>query len=236
MTINKTKSMMVSPAVNTPRKRNFWGATPKGRHSKKESVAILTVLRDYLGIADKEREVTRILNSGLVKLDGKVVKERRFGVGFMDLVTVDQVNANYRILYDRKGRLSAVADNKNTGIKLVKVTGKKSTGKGTYSITFHDGQNVLTQDASIKPNDVLVISVPDKKIDQILKLGQGARVFMTGGLHVGETGTIKSIEVKESSQSNLVTLEEGFSTTIDNVFVIGNSNYSFDLGEGGSVK
>ena len=154
----------------------------------------------------------------------------------MDLVTVDQVNANYRILYDRKGRLSAVADNKNTGIKLVKVTGKKSTGKGTYSITFHDGQNVLTQDASIKPNDVLVISVPDKKIDQILKLGQGARVFMTGGLHVGETGTIKSIEVKESSQSNLVTLEEGFSTTIDNVFVIGNSKYSFDLGAGGSVK
>ncbi|MCL4328790.1 MAG: 30S ribosomal protein S4e [Candidatus Thermoplasmatota archaeon] len=233
MTINKTKTMMVSPAVHIRRKVHFWSVTPRpGKHASDRSVAILIVLRDYLRIGDKEREITRILNSGSVKVDGKVVKDRRTSLGFMDLVSISENNSNHRILYDRKGRLIAVPDEEHKDSKLVKVTHKTSVGKGKFMITFHDGQNILVEDNSIRPNDVLVILNDGKKIDQILKLAKGSKVFMIGGSHVGETGTVKEIEVKASSQANLVTLEEGFSTTVNNVFVVGNSKYNFNVTAG----
>ncbi len=235
MTINKTKVSMVTPAVKTARKLHFWGVTPMtGKHSRARSVAMLTVLRDYLNLGDKEREITRILNSGAVKLDGEIVKERRAAVGFMDVINLVSLNQTYRIIYDTNGRLVAIPDAKHAGSKLVKVTGKKSEGKGKYVISFHDGQNIISEDSTITPNDVLLVSVPDKKIEQTLKLAPGAKVFMTGGSHVGETGTIKAVEVKKSSQANLVELEEGFSTTIDNVFVIGSQKFMFDLGRSGA--
>ena len=57
----------------------------------------------------------------------------------------------------------------------------------------------------------------------------GSKVFITGGSHVGETATVKKIEVKKSSSANLVEMEEGFETISDYVFVIGSNKFSYEL-------
>lgn len=230
--INKTKRLVISRATKIPRKVFFWAATPNaGKHSKESSVALLTVLRDYLKLGDKEREVTRMLNSGFVKVDGKIVKERKASVGFMDLITIVPTNQQYRILYDHKGRLIVREEDPKKGtLKPFKVFNKVTTKSGKTQLVLHDGQNVLTEDQSISTGDVLIMALPEKKIEHVIKMQPGNKAFLTGGAHVGTTGTIKKVEVKKSSSSNLVHFEEGFSTISDYTFVISGPKYTFDVG------
>lgn len=229
--INKTKRMMVSRVVKIPRKTYFWGATPNaGKHQKSGSIALLTVLRDYLKLGDKEREVTRILNNGFVKVDGKIVKDRKAPIGFMDVITIDALNKCYRTLYDVRGNLVVVEDDpKNKDLKLLKISGKTITKGGKIQLSFHDGQSILTEDASLKPGDVVLAKLPEKKIMEVMKLQPGNKAFLTGGSHVGRIATIKKIEVKESSRPNLIHFEEDFSTITNYAFVVGGAKFSFNL-------
>ena len=229
--INKTKRLVISRAAKIPRKNFFWGATPDaGKHSRESSVALLTVLRDYLKLGDKEREITRMLNSGFIKLDGKIVKSRKTAVGFMDVISVVPMEKHYRVLYDNKGRLIVrEEDEKSSTIKPMKVFNKITTKAGKTQLTLHDGQNFLSDDKSISTGDVLIMSVPEKKVQHVIKMQPGNKAFLTGGSHVGNIGTIKKVEVKESSASNLVHFEEDFSTISDYTFVIAGPKYSFNV-------
>ena len=229
--INRTKRLVISRAVKIPRKVYFWGATPlPGKHSRENSVALLTVLRDYLKLGDKEREITRMLNSGFVKIDGRTVKNRKAAVGFMDVISIVPIEKYYRLVYDSRGRLIVKEEeDKNSGIKPMRVMNKVTTKGGKTQIVFHDGQNIITEDSSISTGDVVLMSVPDKKVQHILKMQPGNKAFLTGGAHVGSTGTIKKVEIKESSGSNLIHFEEDFSTIADYAFVIGSPKFSFKI-------
>ena len=229
--INKTKRLMLSNSVKLPRKTFFWGATPlPGRHNSNDSVTALTVLRDYLNLGDKEREVTRMINSGFVKVDGKTLKERRHGVGFMDSLSIIPIDKHYRVLYDKKGRLIVHEQSPEMASeKPLKVMNRISAGKDRFMLVFHDGTNMLTDRKDIRTGDVVISQLPKKDIKQVLKMQPGNRAFLTGGEHVGSIGTIKSVEVKESSGKNLIHFEEGFSTISDYAFVISSSKYSFEV-------
>ena len=229
--INKTKRLVIPRVTKIARKNFFWGATPNpGKHTKESSVALLTVLRDYLKLGDKEREVTRMLNSGFIKVDGKVVKNRKTAVGFMDIISVVPTGEHFRVVYDKKGRLVVNKENeKNSSLKPMKVYNKITTTSGKTQLVLHDGQNFITDDKNISTGDVLVMSVPEKKIQHIIKMQPGNKAFLTGGAHVGNIGTIKKVEVKESSGNNLVHFEEDFSTIANYAFMIGGPKYSFEV-------
>lgn len=229
--INRTKRLVVSRSVKIPRKTFFWGVTPlPGRHNSRDSVPALTVLRDYLNVGDKEREVTRMINSGFVSVDGKKLKERRYGLGFMDSISLLPIDKHYRVLYDKKGRLILNEQtSENSKEKPLKVMNKLTTKDGKNQLVFHDGTNFISNNKDIKTGDVLIVSVPSKQIKHVLKMQPGNKAFLTGGEHVGTIGTIKSVEVKESSGKNLVHFEEGFSTIADYAFVVSGQKYSFPV-------
>lgn len=229
--INKTKRLVISRAVKIARKEYFWAATPMtGRHNKENSVALLTVIRDYLKLGDKEREVTRMLNNGLVKVDGRVTKSRKTALGFMDVISVESLKLYYRIVFDNKGRLVVrKEEEKNSVYKPKKVTNKITTKGGKTQLVFHDGANILSDDKNIATGDVIVLKVPENSIEQVLKMQPGNKAFLTGGEHVGSIGTIKKVEIKESSGKNLIHFEEGFSTVSDYAFVIGSPKYTFTI-------
>ena len=233
--INKTKRQMVPPTVMIPRKTYFWSATPStGKHNRKSSVALLTVLRDYAKLGDKEREITRILAAGEVKVDGRVTKERRTAVGFMDVISIPSIKKIYRVIYDNKGRLTIRQESeKNSEIKPMKVMKKVITTGGKIQLSFHDGQNILTDDKGIHPGDVLIMKMPEKEIKEIIKMQPGNKVFLTGGSHVGKIATVKKIEIKESSHANLVHFQEDFSTVTDYAFPISGPRYTFEIPEKG---
>ncbi len=225
----KTKIMMASRKLKIPRKTNFWSVTPTpATHKKQDSIPMLIVLRDYLKLGDKEREITRILNNNMVRVDGKIVKDRRFPVGFMDVLTIENMDIEYIIMYDLKGKLVAKANSpENKGLKLSKVVKKTIIGNNKIQLGFHDGKTITTDRKDIHTSDVLLVKVPELEIVDVLKLAEGDKVFITGGSHVGELASIKSIEVKQSSVKNMVHLNEGFSTIKDYMFVVGTPKYTF---------
>jgi small subunit ribosomal protein S4e len=233
MMIMKTKIMMASRKLKIPRKTNFWSVTPTpATHSKQDSIPMLILLRDYLKLGDKEREITRILNNNMVKVDGRIVKDRRFPVGFMDVLSIDTLEDEYIVVYDRKGKLVArINSPENKGVKLFKVVKKTVVGTDKIQLGFHDGKTIVTDRKDVNTWDVLLMKIPDLEIVNVLKIADGDKVFITGGSHVGELATIKSIEVKKSSVNNMVHLNEGFSTIKDYIFVVGTPKYTFKTPE-----
>lgn len=232
--INKTKRLDTPRSLILPRKKYFWAPTPlPGKHSRESSMPVLLAIRDYLRFADKEREASRILNSGSVLVDGKTIRKRKVGIGLMDVLTIVPLKASYRVLLDERGKLILRKENDQTkNLKPLKVMNKVTISGGKMQVVFHDGETILSDDKNISTGDVAIVTVPEKKIEHVLKLQPGSRAFLIGGNHVGKFVTVKSIEVKKSSSSNLVHFEENFSTTAENVFVIGNPKYSFPLTEG----
>ena len=87
-------------------KEDTWTVKPSaGSHSINDSIPLTLVIRDVLKLADNSREAKRIINSGNVLVDGRVVKDYKFPVGFMDIIEIPKTGESYRVLLDRKGRL-----------------------------------------------------------------------------------------------------------------------------------
>ncbi len=236
--INKTKRQMIPRVVKIPRKKYFWGATSMpGPHKRNASVPMLHVLRDYLSLGDKEREITRLLNNKFVMVDGKAIKEKKYPAGFMDLITIPELKKSYRVLYDKLGRLTPVPEKEeNSNVKPRKVLNKYTIKGGKTMIACHDGYTFISDNKGISTGDVVLYNVKDKKIDGTIKLQEGSKVFLTGGNHVGSIATVKSIEVSKSSQSNLISMEEGFATIEEYVFPIGNLKFNSTEFTGGESQ
>ena len=203
------------------RKAHFWATKPRpGPHSLERSVPLAIVLRDYLHVCDTAREARRILGSGEVLLDQRVVRDPKRGVGLMDVVSLPTVKANFRCLLDHHGRLhfseiKAVA----AKWKLLRVEGKTTLRGGKTQLNLHDGSNLLSNEA-VATGDVLQLALPGLKVKKILKFGKGAPALVTGGAHVGTIALLEEAVETRSPRPNVVRFAE-FETLKQYAFVVG---------------
>ncbi|MGI0156086.1 MAG: 30S ribosomal protein S4e, partial [Thermoplasmata archaeon] len=80
--------------------------------------------------------------------------------------------------------------------------------------------------------DSLKLEVPSQKVVEHLPLAAGALAFVAGGTHVGELARVERVEVRNSSQPNLVHFKEGFATVKEYVYVVGQRAPEVTLAEG----
>ena len=100
--------------------------------------------------------------------------------------------------------------------------GKSTIKGGKTQVHLHDGRNIIVDDASEhKTGDSLKISLPEQKVLEHIKFGEGTRCMLVGGVHVGKLADVTDVIVKRSSMSNEVEFD-GFGTVTDNVFSVGN--------------
>ena len=60
-------------------KEDTWTVKPApGSHAIEDSLPLLVIIRDILGLADNSREAKRIINTGNVLIDGRAVKDYKF--------------------------------------------------------------------------------------------------------------------------------------------------------------
>jgi small subunit ribosomal protein S4e len=179
------------------------------------------IVRDVLGLAHSTREVRRILHDGLVKVDGRVVKDTRRGVGIMDVLTLGE--ENFRCVLDTKGRLRyRPIPPEDASWKVCRIEGKSTIKGGKTQIHLHDGRNIITDDAvEHKSGDSVKISLPEQEIMEHIKFGEGTRCMLIGGIHVGKLADVTNFIVKRSSLPNEVEFD-GFSTITNNAFTVGN--------------
>ena len=218
---NHMKRLAMPRSWPLPRKTSIWvtKAAP-GAHALELCMPLVVVIRDILGYAKSTREVRHILHNDLVSIDGRICKDSRRGVGFMDVLTLGE--ENYRCIVDRKGILRyRQISKKEAGTKVCRINGKTTIKGGKTQLHLHDGRNILTDDAAeYNTGDSLVLALPSQEIKEHIRFSDGIKCYLTGGAHVGEFAEVSEYIVKRSSMPNEVQFAE-FGTVMSNVFAIG---------------
>lgn len=206
-----------------PRKTDFWVSKPSpGPHPVERSMPISVLLRDSLGVCDTAREARHILNARHVLVDGRPVSNPKFPVGLMDVISLEETKAYYRMLVDTRGRMHLVPiEAADAKWKLCRVEDKTTVRGGKTQVNLHDGRNVLLEKDAHKTGTTLRLGVPEQKVLGHYELAEGATALITGGKHVGELAHVLAVQKTRNPRANVVTFKEGFSTDIDKVFVVG---------------
>jgi small subunit ribosomal protein S4e len=223
-------------AWTVPRKGTKWIQRPgPGPHAQDQSIPLVLVLRDLRHVVTSAREARILLGEGSVKVDGKVAKDLARGLGLMDTLSfAPPLDAHFRVSKDRRGKLVLVSiPSTEAALKLGRVRFKHAALGGKVEVTLHDGRNLLVAATTpYRVGDSVKIELPTQKVVEHLPLKPGALAFVAGGSHVGELARVERVEVRNSSQPNLVHFKEGFSTIKEYVFVVGGAAPEVTLAEG----
>jgi len=184
---------------------------------------INVIIRDVIGFARNTREVREILNKGLAKVDGRVVKDRNRGVGLMDVLSLG--DQHYRCVLDKNGRLRyRPISAEDASWKVCRVENKTTIKGGMTQFHLHDGRNILSDDANAyNTGDSLKVSIPTQEVLEHIRFGEGTRCYLIGGVHVGTIAAVNEYHIKRSSMPNEVQFAE-FGTIARNVFAVGNTS------------
>lgn len=223
-------------AWKIPRKGTKWvKRVAPGPHAQDQSIPILMVLRELRRLARTAREARILLRQGSVKVDGRTVDDLAWGVGLMDTVSFAKpLDEHFRVLKDTRGQLVLVAiPSTESTMKLGRIRKKTTVPGGQVQVTLHDGRNLLAPaSAKWKVGDSLKIELPGQKVVGHLPLAAGQLAYVSGGSHVGQLARVERVEVRNSPQPNRVHFAEGFSTTKEYVFVVGETAPQVTLPEG----
>ena len=224
---------LAAPVVfNIPVKEKKFAPRPvPGPHPMDYSVPLLIIVRDWLRYASTAREAEKIIFQGKLLVDGRVVKEPRFPVGLMDVLSIPETGENYRMLpvYKRGLRLIEI-DSSESVFKIGLIVRKQHVKGGALQFTLHDGRNVLfknptEKDRAIGTWDSFQISVPENKVLAHLPFDAGRYALIYRGSRAGLHGPIVDYEkVRRYPAKQLVTVmtsEGEISTILDYVMVVG---------------
>jgi len=212
-----------------------------GPHKARECLPLILFLRDRLKYALNGREVKAILMQRLVKIDGKVRTDDTFPAGFMDVISMDKTNENFRLVYDVKGRFAIHRiTSEEAQYKLCRVKRVQLGAKGIPYLVTHDGRTIRYPDPLIKVNDTIQLNLGTNKIDKFVKFDTGNVAMITGGRNVGRVGIITHRERHEGG-FDIVHLRDAvdndFATRLSNVFVVGEGAKAWiSLPKGKGVK
>ncbi len=227
--------------LNSPRtlrihkKEKKWTIRPSpGPHPIDKSISLGLIVRDYLNLVDNLAEVKRILTNGEILVDGIIRKDYKFPCGLMDVISIPTLKKDFRILFDKSGKLTLTPiDSKDASWKLCRIENKKTIKGKQIQLNFHDGRNQLVKKDEYKTGDVLKFSFKDKKIIETFKFEKGTVSMIIGGSHIGEIANIEDVEIIPSSKSNLAKMKgkSEFSTIQNYVFPIGKNKPIIEIPE-----
>ncbi len=206
-----------------------------GPHPIERSIPLLIIVRDVLGYAKTGREARKLIAEGHFKVDGRVRRDYKFPVGFMDVLEIVDTGEKYRILpYPMHVFTLHPISDEEARFKLCRIEDKSTVKGGHVQLHCHDGRNVLirvsdpTRAEEAKPYKTLgtlKISIPEQEVLDYVPLEVGNLAIVFGGRNVGRVGRIVSIQRGMGRKRSIVTLEdargEKFQTSLEYVFVIG---------------
>ncbi len=228
------KRLAAPKSWNIPRKTFKWVVKPSpGPYAIDRCIPLQILIRDYLGLAHTAKEVKFILNRGYVKVDGKIVRDKGFPVGLMDVIHIEKLDKFYRILPSSKGLIPHPIQPEEAQFKLRKIIGKSTLKGGHIQLNMHDGYNMMIRVSDpknpvedvYKVHDTLKMDISKPLTLDHFKLEKGVCVLIIGGRNVGKWG--KLVEVVPGSltskASAVIEIENGLnvSTILDYVFPVG---------------
>ncbi|MCW1296297.1 MAG: 30S ribosomal protein S4e [Candidatus Parvarchaeota archaeon] len=227
------KRLAIPKAWKIPRKIVKFAPKPRGPHPSDRSIPLLIIIRDILKITRNSDETKKILKRGEVLVDFKIRKDPKFGVGLFDILSIPKLALNYRVILNRKGRISLIKIDASENTKICKIIGKRTIPKNKIQLNLHDGRSILTNDNKYKVGDSLLISLPNQEIKQHLKFVEGSKVFVASGRHIGTIAVIeKIIPPKDTVPARVILRSDAgkiFETSKEYVYVIGTDKPMINL-------
>ncbi len=227
---NHQKRLSAPRTYPIERKKNTYVKKGKGPHPEEQGLPLVVVLREVLGYADTESEAKKILSDGNVSVNGITRKKPFYTVGFMDVVSFPEIDEHYRMLLDTQGFVLRTVEDADH--KLARVMDRTTLKGGVTQLNLDDGNNIRTDD-DIETKSSLLITVPDKDIQDVIPFEEGNLAYVNGGKHAGTIGTITEITERTGSHSRTVTLETTDGDTVEtveeHVYMIGESEPEVDI-------
>ncbi len=191
---NHLKAYAAPKSWTILRKTTKWITRPApGAQPFEESMPISLLLKQ-LDCAKTSKEAKKILNDKAVQVDGKIVKDPHFGIGFMDAIHI-KPNIHLRGTLDEKGRLKFVnVPDSELSKKICRIIGKRTLKKGKVQLNLSHSRNILADKDAYAVGDSLLIELPSQKIAGHFPLAKGSMAFLTSGKHTATTGTIEDIQ------------------------------------------
>jgi len=217
------------------RKEKAWAIrSSPGPHKLEKSIPLGMIIRDYLKLADNLKETRKIITNGEILVDGVVRKDYKFPCGLMDVISIPKLKKDYRILYNRRGKITLEPiKSADSNWKLCRIENKTTLKGKKIQLNLHDGRNQLVKKDEYKTGDVLKLYFKDDKIEEVFKFEKGNISMIIGGSHIGELANIEGIYVIESSKPNLAKMKGSteFTTLQKYVFPIGKNKPVIELPE-----
>lgn len=189
-----------------------------GPHTLDQSLPI-SVLLKRLGFVKTSAEAKKALLHNQILIDGRRAVDPKTQAGLFDEVKIGETT--YRVLINKLGQLVTPAAPKGEcGTKPCKVIGKTAIKGGRTQANTNDGRNViLSESGECSVGDTIMVSIPEQAIKGLHKLETGAFVFLTGGKHLGDSGSVTSIKGNAIAYKN--TKGEEYTTLKEYAFVLG---------------
>lgn len=201
-----------------------------GPHKLRECLPLAIFIRNRLKYALNGTEVKKIMMNRCIKVDQKVRTDSKFPAGFMDVISIEKTNENFRLIYDTKGRFQVHRITPDeASYKLCRV---KGVGLGKTSVPVlvtHDGRTIRYPNPDCKVGDTVEIDLATGKIQNWVKFDSGNLCMVTGGRNLGRIGVITSRD-RHPGSFDIAHVKDAaghsFSTRISNIFIIGKGNKS----------
>ncbi len=216
------KRLAAPKYLHIGRKVNAYVTKPNpGRHTLDSSIAISTVLKEKLGVASSAREARRILKSSSVEVNGKVVRDSRYPLGFGDVIHFKPSKETFTIGVGNRGAVKVEKLEGKEHARVFKVIGKYLAKGNKEMIRLHDG-TVMASSKGVNVNDS--VHLKEGKVHDVIKLQKGARCLVINGLHATESGTISEIKTGTALRRATVAIDGDkgrTETLLDNIMVVG---------------
>jgi small subunit ribosomal protein S4e len=210
-----------------------------GPHPAYDCIPMAIMLREMFHFARNMSEVKQILYERNVFVDGRVRTNRKYPLGFMDVLSFPKIQQHYRLIYSVKKGLRAIPIKETeTKEKLCQIKNKNTIKNGLTQLNLHDGRNIIVNEEdklvdTYSTHDTIKISLPEQKILERYELKVGNYGFITSGRWMGKHGIIEEISGYGTKKSRTITLTtpegEKLVTLYKYIFVIGNKSPSVTI-------
>jgi small subunit ribosomal protein S4e len=182
-----------------------WALRKKGKKyisadGNSKTIPLFVVMRDMIKNSNDRRDAKKMIKEKDIRINNKKVHDNKFPVRFGDIIQIENKTYILRLGENRKLQVKEIKEKQN---KIVlKVINKKIRRDGNVQINCLHGKNYLVQDKESKKinvGDSIIINLDNKKIDEIIKLEEGEKVFVMTGKHTGKRGIVKKMDIERKS-------------------------------------
>ncbi len=166
------------------------------------SLPLLIILRDLLGVAQNRKEVKKMITMKNILLNGREVRDEKEGVMLFDVITLVPSKKYYKLIISNNGKLNVEEIKENeSNAKIAKIINKKMLKGKKTQLNLSDGRNFLSE-IKANVNDSVSINLKTKKIEKAIPLSEKTKVIVFAGKHSGEKGEIEKI----NKERNIVSI------------------------------